>query len=176
MYLSTFRAKSAIFLAGTQKSYFLGFSRHQPSACASFRRSKGSFRLFLFVPDLSGNKGFLDASALDENGLIKDSHSVRLLAPDSVAKSENPSPTAGLHTILGQFLDETPTFPYANPYGHTIVEAGFIPPQADINSLRRADCHSLISACNYLIFKKISLFSTGWNLHSESRLDYYDGK
>jgi hypothetical protein len=71
-----------------------------------------------------------------------------------VAKSENPSPTAGLHTILGQFLDETPTFPYANPYGHTIVEAGSIPPQADINSLRRADCHSLISACNYLIFKK----------------------
>ena len=73
----------------------------------------------------------------DENGLIKDSHSVGLFALDSVAKSENPSPTAGLHTILGQFLDETPTFPYANPYGHTIVETGSIPPQANIKSLRR---------------------------------------
>ena len=42
-----FRAKSAIFLAGTQKSYFLGFSRHQPSACASLRRSKGGFAQLL---------------------------------------------------------------------------------------------------------------------------------
>ena len=50
MYLSTFRAKSAIFLAGTQKSYFLGFSRHQPSAYASLRRSKGGFASFLFCP------------------------------------------------------------------------------------------------------------------------------
>ncbi|WP_198005369.1 hypothetical protein [Desulfovibrio sp. 6_1_46AFAA] len=61
-----FRAKSAIFLAGTQKSYFLGFPRHQPSACASLRRSKGSFASFCSFPDLSGNKGFLDASALPD--------------------------------------------------------------------------------------------------------------
>ena len=59
-----FRAKSAIFLAGTQKSYFLGFSRHQPSACASLRRNKGGFASSCSFPNLSGNKDFLDASAL----------------------------------------------------------------------------------------------------------------
>ncbi|MEE0815552.1 MAG: hypothetical protein U0M13_07810, partial [Desulfovibrio fairfieldensis] len=38
--------------------------RHQPSACASLRRSKGGFASFCSFPDLSGNKDFLDASAL----------------------------------------------------------------------------------------------------------------
>ena len=59
-----FRAKSAIFLASAQKSYFLGFSRHKPSACASLRRSKDGFASFCSFPDLPGNKDFLDASAL----------------------------------------------------------------------------------------------------------------
>ena len=59
-----FRAKSAIFLASAQKSYFLGFSRHQPSACASLRRSKGGFASFCPFSDLLGDKDFLDASAL----------------------------------------------------------------------------------------------------------------
>ena len=59
-----FRAKSAIFLASTQKSYFPGFSRHQPSACPLLRRSKGGFATFCLFRDLLGNKGFLDAAAL----------------------------------------------------------------------------------------------------------------
>ena len=41
--VSMFRAKSVIFLARAEQSYFSGFFRRQPSACASLRRSKGGF-------------------------------------------------------------------------------------------------------------------------------------
>ena len=37
-------------LTRQRPAHFPGFSRHQPSACASLRRSKGGFASFLFCP------------------------------------------------------------------------------------------------------------------------------